>query len=140
MKQIIEFLKEGLKINKNIKIDNKEHKDYSNIEVPGNLYLYLHFKDSKDRLKHYNKMQGYYKKGSKPSRLVNSIKEKEKLLKRWYFTIILGWEDAFIEFKDAIIDRGYATEDQLRAFIQKYMIDKEKDQEVKNEYEKYLTL
>ena len=139
MKSIIKFIKEGLKINKNTKV--AKIGDYSNIEVPGRLTsIDLYYKSPSEERSHWSKMEGYFKKGSDPKRLVNSIKTRDKLLKRWRLTMVFDWEDAFVEFKDAIIDRGYYTEDQLRAYIQKQYVDKAKDEETKSKYEKYLTL
>jgi len=66
---------------------------------------------------HYNKMHSYKDKGSKPERLINSIKTKEKLIMRWYVAIIIGWTDCALAFRDAIIDRGYLDADTLDLYI-----------------------
>ncbi len=66
---------------------------------------------------HYDKMENYKKKGSNPKRLAKSIKDKTKLINRWYAAIIIDWIDCAVVFRDEIIDRGYATEDELDMHI-----------------------
>lgn len=66
---------------------------------------------------HYDKMEAYKKKGSNPKRLAKSIKDKTKLINRWYVAISINWIDCAILFRDEIVDRGYATEDELDVFI-----------------------
>lgn len=66
---------------------------------------------------HYDKMEAYKKKGSDPKRLAKSIKDKTKLINRWYVAIMINWIDCAVLFRDEIIDRGYATEDELDVHI-----------------------
>lgn len=66
---------------------------------------------------HYDKMEAYKKKGSDPKRLAKSIKDKTKLINRWYVAILINWIDYAVVFRDEIIDRGYATEDELDVYI-----------------------
>lgn len=66
---------------------------------------------------HYDKMEAYKKKGSDPKRLARSIKDSSKLINRWYVAILINWIDCAIVFRDEIINRGYATEDELDVYI-----------------------
>lgn len=66
---------------------------------------------------HYDKMEAYKKKGSDPKRLAKSIKDKTKLINRWYVAIMINWIDCAVLFRDEIINRGYATEDELDVHI-----------------------
>lgn len=66
---------------------------------------------------HYDKMEAYKKKGSDPKRLAKSIKDKTKLISRWHVAILIDWIDCAVVFRDEIINRGYATEDELDIFI-----------------------
>lgn len=66
---------------------------------------------------HYDKMEAYKKKGSDPKRLARSIKDSTKLINRWYVAILINWIDCAVVFRDEIINRGYATEDELDVHI-----------------------
>ena len=66
---------------------------------------------------HHDKIEMYKNKGSNPKRLVKSIKDKTKLICRWYYSILLNWIECALVFRDEIINRGYATEDELDVFI-----------------------
>ena len=113
MKSINSFILEKLQINKNIaskattvKIDTtKRNPNFDRIDF----YAYLstdpssrYYKDSK---KHIDKMTAYMNKNSNPPRLISSIKSFDKLCKRWYAAIILMWDDAILEFANAIVER-----------------------------------
>ena len=79
---------------------------------------------------HYDKMEAYKKKGSDPKRLAKSIKDKTKLISRWHVAILINWIDCAVVFRDEIINRGYATEDELDIFIlSKYAVRTLKDYE-----------
>lgn len=126
MKSINSFILEKLQINKNIaskattvKIDNtKRNPKFERIDY----YAYLttdtsssYYKESK---KHIDKMTAYMNKNSNPSRLVSSIKSLEKLCKRWYAAIILKWDDAILEFGNAIVDRENSIDiNDLHAYV-----------------------
>lgn len=66
---------------------------------------------------HYDKMEAYKKKGSDPKRLARSIKDSTKLINRWHVAILIDWIDCAVVFRDEIINRGYATADELDVFI-----------------------
>ena len=62
-------------------------------------------------------MKYYMDKGSKPERLVATIKNKEKLVKRWNAAMDLEWVDAANVFKEEIIKRGYYDNSELMSHI-----------------------
>jgi len=66
---------------------------------------------------HYDKMENYKKKGSDPKRLAKSIKDKIKLINRWYVAIVIKWIDCAVIFRDEIVNRGIAAEDELDVYI-----------------------
>lgn len=127
MKQIIYYIKEKLTVNSKTKVNtNKGLRDLSDIEVRGinsnNKYhgeslLELYYKSPSEESKDWNKAKMYYDKKSKPTTLVNSIKTKDKLIRRWYNYIVMGWEDAYQIFREEIDKRGYYTVDELDKFI-----------------------
>ena len=67
--------------------------------------------------KNLSKMEGYMRKGSKPLTLVHSIKDKTKLVNRWYAAITLDWNEAIQVFGEEIEKRGYATLEDLHGYI-----------------------
>ena len=124
MKDLKCILLEKFIINKNTKVK----KELSESEIDDLIEKYGHNVDSGLRSdlyynspavynSHLNKMKGYMDKGSKPERLVATIKNKEKLIKRWDCAMILGWLDAANVFKEEIIKRRYYDNDELMAYI-----------------------
>ncbi len=73
----------------------------------------------------YVKMKAYYNKGSKPQRLVNSIKDAAKLVHRFAVAIDMKWEEAINVFGQAIIDRNIWSEPEVVKYLAKrYKKDK----------------
>lgn len=72
--------------------------------------------------KHKTKMEGYFNKGSKPDRLVSTIKDKQKLIARWREAIYLEWDQAVKVFTNEIINRNYYTKEQLQKYIIGYIL------------------
>lgn len=50
----------------------------------------------------FDKMRSYRDKGSNPERLVNSIKDHQKLIARWGVAIMIGWTEAAEVFEQKI--------------------------------------
>lgn len=124
MKSIIEFINEKLHIGsfkKPKELSDDEIQDildkYANIGVNPTLRRELTFKTPQSEYTNEQKMKAYMNKGSKPERLVSSIKDREKLLKRWDAAINLDWKEAEEVFRQAIIDRGYYTDEELMTWI-----------------------
>ena len=67
----------------------------------------------------YTKMEAYYNKGSKPQRLVNSIKDASKLVHRWAVAIDMKWDEAINTFGQAIIDRNIWSEPEVVKYLAK---------------------
>lgn len=114
MNNIKEYIQEKLIVNKNVK--QRESRDLSKV-VYNNVSREIHFKSPVEEHTHYNKMEAYKKKGSNPQRLVNSIKNKQKLIIRWWVAVMEDWLDCALVFRDEIVKRGYATEDELDAYM-----------------------
>ena len=124
MKDIKTILLEKLVINKNTKVK----KELSESEIDDLIQRYDHsiglslrndlrFKTPAADLTNENKMKYYMDKGSKPERLVATIKNKEKLIKRWNAAMDLEWVDAANVFKEEIIKRGYYDNIELMSYI-----------------------
>ena len=117
MRNVIEFIKEGLKVTGKSKINNQSNlRDVSSASI-SDVSSQIWFKSPAEEATHYNKMDMYFKKGSKPERLANSIKDKKKLMIRWYIAVTMGWTDCAVTFRKHIVDRGYADEDQLDNYV-----------------------
>ena len=124
MKDIKTILLEKLVINKNIKVKKELSVDeiddlikrYDH-NIGLSLWHNLQFKSQTAEMTNKNKMKYYMDKGSKPERLVATIKNKEKLIKRWNAAMDLEWVDAANVFKEEIIKRGYYDNSELMSHI-----------------------
>jgi hypothetical protein len=114
MKKLLEIINEKLILRK-----TPSKRDLSHItnEDINHIISALHYKSPTEKHNNYLKMRAYQEKGSNPTRLAKSIKNMKKLISRWYIAIIIGWLDCALVFRDEIIDRDYATEDQLDGFL-----------------------
>jgi hypothetical protein len=139
MKSIISFIQEKLQLSKNTKVKKKKEysveeleelaKKYNRNDVNSGLKNDIYYKTPQSHWTNDSKMKAYMDKGSKPERLVASIKNQEKLIKRWVAAMDLDWEEAADVFRKEIVDRGYYTEEELFIFIVVY--------KVKEDYKKY---
>lgn len=66
------------------------------------------------------KMDYYHNKGSKPERLVATIKDRNKLLRRFGQAVRMKWTAAVKVFGQAIVDRGYYTREEVDNYIAKH--------------------
>ena len=127
MYNLKDFIIEKLHVNKDMKSNKKkEYSDedikdllskYTRNDIPSSLKNDMFFKTPQSEWTNMEKMRAYYKKGSKPERLVATIKNREKMIKRWIAAMDLEWEEAADVFKDEIIKRGYYTEQDLFIFV-----------------------
>ena len=127
MYNLKDFIIEKLHVNKDMKSNKKkEYSDedikdllskYTRNDIPSSLKNDMFFKTPQSEWTNMEKMRAYYKKGSKPERLVATIKNREKMIKRWIAAMDLEWEEAADVFRDEIIKRGYYTEQDLFIFV-----------------------
>ena len=103
MKQLSIYINEKLHIDKSVKTA-----DLSNIKCP-NI-----FPENSD----IRKMSDYHNKGSKPSRLVATIKDNEKLKRRFAVAVKMGWNEAIDEFGKALVDRNIYSQEEVDKFIE----------------------
>jgi hypothetical protein len=115
MKSVVEYIQEKMVFTKdNYKAPRElSTKGVDTTEISKTISYQTPAKDKA----HYDKMEAYKKKGSDPKRLAKSIKDKTKLISRWHVAILIDWIDCAVVFRDEIINRGYATEDELDIFI-----------------------
>lgn len=100
---------EKLKINKETDFNLKDADE----KLYKNVYWRMDHPDWKDN----EKMKNYHDKGSKPERLVATIKDRDKLCRRFLSAFNLDWIHAIKVFGDAIVDRGYFTREEIDNFI-----------------------
>jgi len=122
MNNLSKYIIEKLHINKDTKVDNRELLDKALDEeyiknIPSIIKTVMNRKGITTEASDWPKMQAYYKKGSKPERLVNSIKDTQKLLHRFATAIDMKWNDAVNVFGHAIIDRNIWDEDEVIYYI-----------------------
>ena len=127
MRSIVKFINEKLHIGqfkKEQELSDTEVEDLKdklkNVNING-LVSDLSMTDAVKQ-KHKTKMEGYFNKGSKPDRLVSTIKDKQKLIARWREAIYLEWDQAVKVFTNEIINRNYYTKEQLQKYIIGYII------------------
>lgn len=108
MKNFGEYILEKLKIDKNI--EKQVEDPFATVKD-----IYLPPVQKADR----DKMNAYRSKGSKPLTLVHTIKDREKLLRRFRVALEMGWDSAVREFANGIVNRGYYTRDEINKYIAK---------------------
>ena len=109
MKNLIKYISEKLVIDKEIKVEKPVEKDFSNVR---DISFWPEGID-------IQKMNDYHAKGSKPERLVNSIKDNEKLGRRFAVAVKMGWQEAIEKFGKALVDRKCYTQDEIDKYISK---------------------
>lgn len=118
MQTIVTFITEKLKIGSKSKVNTDSGlRDLSDKELKTLPEIY--YKSPAEESRDWTKAEEYMNKKSKPQRLVNSIKDRNKLVRRWFIYVALGWEEASQVFRDEIIKRSYYNEDQLDGYILK---------------------
>ena len=143
MKTINNFIIEKLKIGSQSKVNtDKGLRDLSNVKFKA--FWEISFKTPVVEHNEWTKVQQYFDKKSNPTRLVNSIKDRTKLVRRWWMFVSLGWEEAGQVFRSEIIKRGYYTEDELdKQILDRYKTLKRNSSKLTNtieHYEKYLEI
>lgn len=63
-------------------------------------------------------MRDYHARHSKPERLVNSIKDNEKLVRRFAVAVNMKWDEAIDEFGKALVDRGIYKQEEVDKYIE----------------------
>lgn len=143
MQTIVTFITEKLKIGSQSKVNtDKGLDDLSGVKL--NSMWEISFKSPNAEHNEWTKVQQYFDKKSNPTRLVNSIKDRSKLVRRWWMFVSLGWEEAGQVFREEIAKRGYYTEKELDKYIlNRYQILQRKSSKMEKtleHYEKYLEI
>jgi len=143
MQTIVTFITEKLKIGSQSKVNtDKGLRDLSDVKFKA--FWEISFKSPSMEHNEWNKVNEYFNKKSNPTRLVNSIKDRGKLVRRWWMFVSLGWEEAGQVFRSEIVKRGYYTEDELdKQILDRYENLKRNSSKLTNtieHYEKYLEI
>ena len=120
MLNISQFILEKLHLDKDIQMSASLVSKAENVDASKQFKYAWAWPDNKDIMK----MEAYKNKGSKPERLVATIKDGEKLERRFRVAVSLKWEDAINTFGQAIIDRNIHPEEDVLIYIKKFYIDK----------------
>ena len=143
MQTIVTFITEKLKIGSKSKVNTDSGlRDLSDVKFKA--FWEISFKTPNMEHDEWNKVNQYFNKKSNPQRLVNSIKDRAKLVRRWWMFVSLGWEEAGQVFRSEIVKRGYYTEDELdKQILNRYENLKRSSSKLNNtieHYEKYLEI
>lgn len=143
MQTIVTFITEKLKIGSQSKVNTEKGlRDLSDVE--DGHFFELRYKSPSEESRDWAKAEEYFNKKSKPERLVNSIKDRNKLVRRWFIYVMKGWEDAYQVFRSEIVKRGYYTENELDKHIlnryNKLKNGSAKMEKTLENYEKYLEI
>lgn len=122
MLNISQFILEKLHLSKDIQVSASLISKAENVDV-NKAYKYK-YSWSWALGKDMQKMRDYKAKGSKPERLVATIKDNDKLERRFIASIDLRWEDAIDVFGQALIDRNIHPEEDVLIYIKRNYIDK----------------
>lgn len=124
MKNLNDILVEKLNIkNINIKADRRKIKKYEDYESSIKHFFYeLHFVKTPgieytDELR----MRRYKSTNSNPKRLVNSINDNNKLVRRWLWAVYLKWDDAIYTFGSEI-DKRLSNKGITLDFLHSYIL------------------
>lgn len=120
MLNISQFILEKLHLGKDIQMSATLISKAENADVSKQYKYSWDWPDNKDIMK----MEAYKNKGSKPERLVATIKDRGKLERRFRVAVSLKWEDAINVFGQAIIDRNIHPEEDVLIYIKRFYIDK----------------
>ena len=112
MKTINNFIVEKLKINSKSKINTTRY--LSKDDVPSGFLQNFQCKTSEDL---YDIEKDIDSRKQTPKEIINKITYKEQLFCYWYLAVINGWEEGYDIFRQEIINKGYATEDELDANV-----------------------
>lgn len=118
MLNINQFILEKLHLNKDIQMTSSLISKAENVDATKAYKSMWVWPDNKDVMK----MEAYKDKGSKPERLVATIKDNEKLERRFRVAVNLKWEDAVNTFGQALIDRNIRTEEDVLIYIKRNYI------------------
>ena len=104
MKNLIEIINEKILINKDIQ---KQEIKVGTIDPAKKSYInrMMWVKSPSVDYQDEIKMKEYFKKGSKPQRLANSIKDINKLFRRWMVAIRMQWDECIQVFGEEIDKR-----------------------------------
>ena len=119
---IEQLISEKILINKNTEVENRYSEWDPNTQYDKDaVYSWikiLRYTSPNAEYNDYEKMKNYYRKGSNPRRLINSIKNKEKLCKRFDIAIHIHWLEYAEIAKDEILARKYFNKDQINTYIE----------------------
>ena len=136
MNNLNNYIYEKLKINSKSKINTTRY--LSKDDVPFGFLQNFQCKNSKD----LNDIENDVKSRKQtPQELIDKTTYKEQLFCYWFYALINGWEEGYDIFKQEIIDKEYATEDELDANVvdslDTFKFDKKLKKNLQNYLDKY---
>jgi len=133
MKTLKQIIQEKLKVGSKTKISKTRY--LSENDMPSGFLQNFQCKTSKDLDEIENNINS---RKLTPQEIINKITYKEQLFCYWYLALFNDWEEGYDIFRQEIINKGYATEDELDAsVINNYNTFKD-DQQIKKNLLNYL--
>lgn len=117
MKSLKNIIQEKLVINRDTKATTQRQIEPMSSNMLSKFVDAKRNKSPRDENRHFEKMEEYQKKGSKPERLISTIKDNNKLINRWIAACVMLWDDAIQKFGEAIADRTEFSLDDLHAYV-----------------------
>jgi len=133
MKQLKQIIQEKLKISSKSKVNTIRY--LSKLDMPSGFLQNFQCKTSTDLDEIENNINS---RKLTPQEIINKITYKEQLFCYWYLAVANGWEEAYDIFKQEIIDKKYATEDELDANMINMLDTFKDDQKIKKNLLNYL--
>lgn len=125
MKQLTQYIQEKLHVSK---YKEKEIRYLSNKDLPQEFWDNFTVHDG-DLNKFENDIK-YRNDDKTPQDFIDKVKYKEQLFSYWFKAVEVGWEEGYDAFRNEIIKRKYATEDEIdSAGIEMYEIHDEKEKQ-----------
>ena len=118
MKNLKDIL-EKLIINKNTGKKYLPKKDFSQIEIKWSTSAHFNVYCTAEHKRYFQQFKDLYDKHTKPSSIANRTKDFSKLINRFYYAILLKWNDCIKTLKQEITNRGIIpdAENQIDAYL-----------------------
>lgn len=112
MKQLTQYIQEKLQLKKDSKV--KAKRQLSPKDLPDNFWNNFTAKTIEDLNRFNYDIEGR-EEDQTPLYFIDKVKYKEQLFTYWFNAVEFGWEQGYDAFRQEIIKRKYATEDEIDA-------------------------
>jgi len=132
MKKINNYIKEALKINSKSKVNTVRY--LSEKDIPE--HFFDNFTAQEGDLDKF--LQDIIDRKKTPEEFIKDIRYKEQLFIYWFHSVCEGWKEAYDAFRTEIINKEYATENDLDATAIEIIEFNKNNKEITNNIKNYL--